>query len=40
MKKLVIMSAFALMASASLTNNQIQARTGGYIWKDSAGCYY
>ncbi|SDI23854.1 hypothetical protein SAMN05421846_105148 [Chryseobacterium taeanense] len=40
MKKLMIMSAFALMASASLTNTQIQAKKGGYIWKDSAGCYY
>ncbi|WP_415327069.1 hypothetical protein [Chryseobacterium sp. MMS23-Vi53] len=39
MKKLMIMSAFALFASASLTNTQVQAKEGGYIY-ESGGCYF
>lgn len=40
MKKLIVLSAFALFASASLTNTQVQAKKGGYIFVDSQGCYY
>jgi len=39
MKKLMIMSAFRLMASASLTNTQLQAKQSSYIWF-SNGCYF
>ncbi len=40
MKKLMIMSAFALMASASLTNTQVQAKQGSYLYLGGDGCYY
>lgn len=29
-----------LLATASLSDNQVQARKGGYIWRTSDGCYY
>ncbi|WP_415327051.1 hypothetical protein [Chryseobacterium sp. MMS23-Vi53] len=38
MKKLFVLSAFALFASASLTNTQVQAK-GGQIYLID-GCYY
>lgn len=39
MKKLMIMSAFALMASASLNNTQVKAKQGSYIWfSNGCGC--
>ncbi|MCU7618880.1 hypothetical protein NZ698_16995 [Chryseobacterium sp. PBS4-4] len=43
MKKLIIMSAFALMASASFTNTQAQVKPGngaGQLFLMSDGCYY
>lgn len=40
MKRLILLSFLALFVSASFTNTQVQAKVGGYIWKDSAGCYY
>lgn len=40
MKKLFVLSAFALFASASLTNTQVQAKEGGYIYVDTQGCYF
>lgn len=39
MKKLMIMSAFALMASASLTNTQVQAKETSQLFLVD-GCYY
>lgn len=43
MKKLMIMSAFALMASASLTDTQVQVKPdngAGQLFLMSDGCYY
>lgn len=43
MKKLMLMSAFALMASAPLMNTQAQVKPGngaGQLYIDSDGCYY
>jgi len=42
MKKLIVLSAFALFASASLTNTQAQVKPGnggGQIYLND-GCYY
>lgn len=43
MKKLIVLSAFALFASVSLTNTQAQVKPGngaGQIYLDSDGCYW
>jgi hypothetical protein len=43
MKKLMILSAFALFASASVMNTQAQVKPGnggGQLYLDSDGCYW
>ncbi|WP_412468749.1 hypothetical protein [Pedobacter sp. KLB.chiD] len=40
MKKLIIMTAFAFFATASLTSSEVQAKEKGQIYIDDQGCYY